>query len=107
MKKFSPVMLAQLRSMSIPLVLTTLGLYWKPDPAFQPVKDKTTVRLHVSVGAQVRELLVTGIKWYDTQQKRGGGGAVDLTMHLFNLDFVPAVNLLSEKAETCNGGTTG
>jgi hypothetical protein len=32
-----------------------------------------------------------GPKWYDTRKEQGGG-AIDLTMHLFRLSFVDAVN---------------
>ena len=54
--------------------LDRLGLYWKRDPDFVPVKDAATVRLNVSIG---------------------GGGAIDLTMPLFRLSFVDAVKRLS------------
>ncbi|MBZ3343388.1 hypothetical protein IPR00_22095, partial [Xanthomonas perforans] len=39
----------------------------------------------------VVELLATGPKWYDTRAEKGGGGAIDLAMHLLRLDFVSAV----------------
>lgn len=66
------------------VALDVLGLYWKRDPDFVPIKDKSTVRLNVSVGTGVVELLATGPKWYDTRAEKGGGGAIDLTMHLLN-----------------------
>ncbi|WP_227695941.1 hypothetical protein [Psychrobacter fulvigenes] len=74
--------------------LDALALYWKGDPDFVPVKDKTTVRLNVALGGAGVELLATGPKWYDTRAGKGGGGAVDLTMHLLRLDFVAAVKHL-------------
>ena len=40
------------------------------------------------------ELLLTGPKFYDTRQKRGGGGAIDLVMHLYQIDFKKAVDRL-------------
>nr|AZZ87198.1 Hypothetical protein [Citrobacter freundii] len=55
---------------------------------------KATVRLNVSIGGGGVELLATGPKWYDTRKEQGGG-AIDLTMHLFRLSFVDAVKRLS------------
>ena len=44
------------------------------------------------------EILTTGLKWYDTRAKKGGGGAIDLAMHVLGLSFVDAVKLLTERA---------
>ena len=73
-RSFPPVLLDSLRAMTVQETLDRLGLYWKRDPDFVPVKDAATVRLNVSIG---------------------GGGAIDLTMHLFRLPFVDAVKRLS------------
>lgn len=35
-----------------------------------------------------------GPKFYDTRQKRGGGGAIDLAMYVYGLDFKAAVGRL-------------
>jgi hypothetical protein len=43
----------------------------------------------------VVELLATGVRWYDPRAKKGGGGAIDLAMHLLGLQFVDAVKRLS------------
>ena len=43
--------------------LDRLGLYWKRDPDFVPVKDAATVRLNVSIGGGGVELLATWPKW--------------------------------------------
>ncbi|MGV4008816.1 hypothetical protein ACV8SI_25645 [Citrobacter freundii] len=93
-RSFSPELLDQFRAMPVPAALDALGVYWKRDPDFVPVKDKMTVRLNVSLGGGVVELLATGPKWYDTRAEKGGGGAVDLAMHLLRLDFVNAVKRL-------------
>jgi hypothetical protein len=93
-RSFSPAALDALRALSAQETLDRLGLHWRPDPAFLPQKNVATVRLHVSVGAATVELLATGPKWYDTRAKRGGGGAIDLTMHLMGLSFVDAVKRL-------------
>jgi hypothetical protein len=92
---FDPAALDALRSMTPQQTLDRLGLGWKRDPDFSPTKNPATVRLHVAVGAGVVELVVTGARWYDPRAKKGGGGAIDLTMHLLGLPFVDAVKRLS------------
>ena len=84
-RSFSPELLESLRSMVVTKALDALGLHWKRDPDFQPVKDAATIRLHVAVGGQV----------FDTRADKGGGGAIDLAMHLLRLNFVAAVKRLS------------
>ena len=93
-KAFDDDDLDRLRGVSISDALTRLGLYWKADPDFLPVKNSNTQRLYVSVGSRVIELLVTDMKWYDVRSEKGGGGAIDLAMHLLGLDFVHAVKAL-------------
>ncbi|EKS4072492.1 hypothetical protein QB142_004535 [Salmonella enterica] len=93
-RRFDDARINHLRIVPVLAVLDALGLYWKRDATFQPVKDKNTVRVHVSLGGAVVELLATGPKWYDVQADRGGGGAIDLAMHLLRLDFVNAVKRL-------------
>jgi len=39
-------------------------------------------------------LLLNGPKFYDTRQKRGVGGGIDLAMHLFQIDFKQVVERL-------------
>ena len=53
--------------MRVQETLDRLGLYWKRDPDFVPVKDAATVRLNVSIGGGGVELLATAPKWYDTR----------------------------------------
>ena len=81
--------------MTVAETLDRLGLHWRRDQDFRPQKDSRTVRLHVAVGAGVVELLATGPKWYDTRARKGGGGAIDLAMHLLNVSFVDAVKRLT------------
>ena len=45
-----PPALHSLRAMTVQETLDRLGLYWKREPGFVPVKDKATVRLNVSIG---------------------------------------------------------
>jgi hypothetical protein len=93
-RSFDAALLDDLRSMPVTEALDRLGVHWKLDPDFVPVKNPATRRLHVSVGSGVTELLVTDPKWYDTRAQRGGGGAIDLAMHLLRLSFVDAVKRL-------------
>ncbi|KVP39741.1 hypothetical protein WJ87_06030 [Burkholderia ubonensis] len=75
-------------------VLEKLGCYMKADSTYEPVSAHDTQRYHVSANGRDFELLVRGPKFYDTRLGRGGGGAVDLAMHLHNLDFKDATALL-------------
>jgi hypothetical protein len=93
-RSFDPAALAALRSMTPQQTLDRLGLGWKRDPDFSPTKNPATARLHVAVGGHVVELLATGVRWYDVRERKGGGGAIDLTMHLLHLPFVDAVKRL-------------
>ena len=93
-KRYTEEQLAALRAMSLESVLRKLELYYTKDPDYKPRKDLSGVRYNVSVEQQVFEILVTGIRWYDMREKKGGGGAIDLTMHLLSLDFKSAVKLL-------------
>lgn len=75
-----------------------LATYCKADPLYVPVKDGRSRRWHVRTACGEFEILTTGpAKWYDTRAKKGGGGAIDLTMHLLQLSFVDAAKLLAER----------
>lgn len=39
----------------------------------------------------------TGIRWYDKNVDKGGGGAIDLVMYLFGMSFREAVELLQKR----------
>ncbi|WP_456805328.1 hypothetical protein [Cupriavidus sp. CP313] len=75
-------------------VLEKLGGYAKVDSTYEPVSAHDTKRYHVSINGRDFELLLQGPKFYDIRLARGGGGAVDLAMHLHNLDFKGATALL-------------
>lgn len=95
-RRFDDRLVAALRELPLRAVLDGLrseGVFWKVDPDFTPVKDARTVRLHVSRGGHVWELVVTGVKWCDAGGV-GGGGAIDLVRHLLGLSFVDAVKML-------------
>lgn len=83
------------RSLDASAVLRSLADYAKPDTTYIPIKSKQSSRWHVSHGGLDFELLLTGEKFWDTRSQVGGGGAVDLVMHLGNLSFKDAVATLS------------
>lgn len=66
-----------------PLELLLKGLGAEPDP-----KDKHNWRTPVG------RITVTGPKFYNHDAKIGGGGAIDLVMHLRQVDFREAVRYL-------------
>ena len=91
--------------MPLALVLEKLSndgkLFWRVDPDYVPLKDKRTVRLFLSSPSGAAwEVLVTGIKWFDVRAEKGGGGGIDLVMHLLGIDFVAAVKLLAVGSAT-------
>lgn len=95
LRSFPPDMLDALRALSLAETLQRLGLFWKRDPTFKPDKSQDTERLYIdSDSGHIIELVVTWPKWYDTHAKKGGGGAIDLAMHLCDLPFVEAVKRL-------------
>lgn len=93
-RSFDSATLVRLRQVPLAEALQALDVYFKPDPSFEPVKDASTQRWMVNAAGADFELLVTDLKWFDTRAGKGGGGAIDLCMHLLGLDFVGAVKLL-------------
>jgi hypothetical protein len=94
-KRFDAERLARARATPLADAVVLLGYYSKADSTFEPVKDERTERWHVSVGAQIVEMLVTGEKWFVPSENKGGGGAIDLAMYLAKVDFVEAVKRLA------------
>lgn len=82
------------REVDASVVLERLGCYLKADPTFQPTSALGTRRFHVNADGVEFELLLTGPKFFDARAQRGGGGAIDLVMHLYDLDFKAAVRRL-------------
>lgn len=89
--------LARWRAMDAAVALGALAEHVKQDPSFVPRSSLQTARWHASVDGNDVELLCTGPKFFDVRAGRGGGGAVDLVMHLFDVDFKAAVRLLRDK----------
>lgn len=86
------------RALDALLVLEKLGCYAKADNTFKPLSSQGTQRYHVNTEGRDFELLLSGPKFFDTRLKRGGGGAVDLVMHLRHVDFKGATDLLRRLA---------
>jgi hypothetical protein len=101
-RSFDHATLTPLRRMSSEHALVLLAIHCKRDPSFQPVKQRTTRRWHARTSSGEYEILTTGTKWYDTRAKIGGGGAIDLAMHVLRLSFVDAVKRL-----ICSAGSHG
>jgi hypothetical protein len=95
-RSFDAVTLARLRVFPAELVLVRLATEVKPDATFRPRKDSTSRRWQVLTERGDFEILTTGPKWYDTRARRGGGGAIDLAMHLLGLSFADAVRYLTD-----------
>lgn len=85
------------RSLDAAVALTALADHAKRDLTFEPVKDRTTTRWHANVAGREFELLLTGPKFFDTHAESGGGGAIDLAMHLLQGDFKTATGALRKK----------
>jgi hypothetical protein len=92
-----------LRELPSDEVLARLAIELKPDKTFTPVKDAGSRRWHAHTIQGDFEILTTGPKWYDTRARKGGGGAIDLAMHLLGLSFVDAVKHLTRQT----GGSDG
>lgn len=86
--------LGRWRELEASVVLERLGCYLKRDPGFNPTIAVGTRRFHVNADGVEFELLLTGPKFFDTRAQRGGGGAVDLVMHLYGVGFRAAVRRL-------------
>jgi hypothetical protein len=78
------------------LVLRFVAEYLKQDTDYNPRASLGTTRWHANVGGRDYEILCTGAKFHDTRAKHGGGGAVDLVMHLLRLVFKQAVAVLKK-----------
>ena len=72
-----------LRNRPLEKLAATLG--YRPDPS-----DRTRWKRDGSV------LCISGTKFFDYLQRRGGGGAIDLVMHVRKCPFLEAVNFLAQ-----------
>lgn len=88
--------LERLRQLDALDVLRLLGGHVKVDRDFKPTRSVATRRVHVSVAGADWELLLNGSRFYDTHSRSGGGGAIDLAMHLWRVPFKRAIAMLQE-----------
>lgn len=97
-RSFGAAALTRLREMPAGDALALLAIHVKADPSYLPLKSDHSRRWHVRTTRGEFEILTTGPKWYDTRAHRGGGGAIDLAMHVLGLSFVEAVKHLTDEA---------
>jgi hypothetical protein len=72
-------------------------MYCKADASYQAINDPDSRRWNVRTACGEFEILTTGVHWYDLRAKTGGGGAIDLAMHILQVSFVDAVNILTQR----------
>jgi hypothetical protein len=96
-KKVGETELKRWRNLHAAEVLVQLAEYAKRDSTFVPIKNSLSTRWHANVKGYDFEILCTGPKFWDTRSEKGGGGAVDLVMHMCNVDFRAASGILRLK----------
>ena len=87
----TPADLVRWRSLDALQALHILADYVKEDATFKPTHSTSTRRVHTTAAGSDWELLVDGPKFYDTRAQKGGGGAIDLVMHLWRVPFKNAL----------------
>lgn len=97
MARPSSAELIRLREVKAVVALAALAAYAKRDTTFVPNKSAGTERWHAAVDTFQFELLLNGPRFFDTRAKAGGGGAIDLAIHLHRLSFNDAIRLLRER----------
>ena len=85
-----------LRAMPLLQALEAVGAYAKLDASYVPTTSRDSRRYHLSANCQDFELLLCREKWYDTRACKGGGGAIDLVMHLYSEPFNKALRRLDK-----------
>ena len=94
-RSFGTATLTRLREMPASDALAVLAINVKADPTYRPIQADRSRRWHARTSSGEFEILTTGPKWYDTRAHRGGGGGIDLAMHVLGLSFVDAVRRLT------------
>lgn len=91
-KKIDEVTLLRWRATIATDVLVRIADYAKSDPTFTPAGPAAPCgskasRWYACAAGVEYELILQGPKFWDGRAGRGGCGAVDLAMHLFEDDF--------------------
>lgn len=97
-RSFDTSTLTRLHELPAADALTLVAIHIKADPTYLPRKTGHSRRWYVRTARGEFEILTTGPKWYDTRARQGGGGAIDLAMHVLGLSFVDAVKHLTSGA---------
>lgn len=93
------------RSVPFRTVLEYLGAHVKQDKDYAPLDPlRRSVRLQVGYQGRDYRLVVTGEKFVNELLSlevphRGGGGAIDLVMHITGLGFVQSVKICLDASE--------
>ena len=77
--------------------LAALADYAKEDVSYTPRLSSKSTRWHATAGGTDFEIICTGEKFWDLRAERGGGGAIDLAMHLFGGTCKQAVKTLKDR----------
>lgn len=88
--------LARWKNLDTVLVLAAVADHAKRDDSYLTRKHCASSRWHVSADGNDYELIVTGTKFWGAHARRGGGGALDVVMHLLPLDFKKASRQLED-----------
>lgn len=88
---------ARWRSLSSADTLRLLADYAKQDRSFIPRTSHQSTRWHARGNDAESGFLRTGQKILPARDCKGGGGAVDMAMHLLRLDFKAAASLWRSK----------
>jgi hypothetical protein len=87
-----------IRALPLDLVLHFYCDSARLDTGYKGINSRSQ-RWYVRAGeGHLNELIFTGSKWYDVRRNRGGGGAIDLYMHLLGSTFQDAVSKLRPHA---------
>ncbi len=94
-----PADVAALRATPLTEALELLGYHVQLDRDYRPRSCADTVRVIAEATNRplVFELLITGPKWWDLRAGMGGGGAIDLVMHVESMPYRNAVRALRRR----------
>jgi len=98
-QRFDDELITRFRVMTVEKAAQVLGLYCKKDAHYESTTHRNSKCYHISKDGEVFEIIVTQLKWFSTRRGVGGGGAIDLTMHIYGEPFKAALNRLIKSQE--------